>query len=153
MSTIGYRPDQRSATARLVRLLASLLLATPLIFSVLARAERLPVRIFNTEDGMWSSSVEYLMRDSHHFMWFCTRDGLSRFDGYRFINYRVGNRPSPYINYLYETRDGRYWVALNAGGLYRFDPEASNVATASDDGRRQLNAELVSPAGVATLFE
>jgi hypothetical protein len=29
------------------------------------------------------------MRDSHGFIWFCTRDGLSMFDRYHFANYKI----------------------------------------------------------------
>lgn len=28
-------------------------------------------------------------------MWFCTRDGLSRFDGTRFVTYTTGDRDEP----------------------------------------------------------
>jgi ligand-binding sensor domain-containing protein/two-component sensor histidine kinase len=122
--------------------------------SLLARAERLPVRVYTTADGLWSSAINYLVRDSHGFIWFCTRDGLSRFDGYRFVNYRVGNSAqSPNVSYLLETRKGIYWIALNGGGLFRYDPNAATVPVVSDDGRTQLNAELVSPKSFLTLYE
>ena len=65
-----------------------------LIFSV-NFAERLPIKIYTSADGLGSSFVDYLMRDSRGFMWFCTRDGLSRFDGARFITYQIGDTNSP----------------------------------------------------------
>lgn len=37
-------------------------------------AKRLPVKIYTSADGLGSSFVDYLMRDSRGFMWFCTRD-------------------------------------------------------------------------------
>jgi len=58
-------------------------------------AERLPVKIYTSADGLGSSFIDYLMRDSRGFMWFCTRDGLSRFDGSRFVTYRVGDKNAP----------------------------------------------------------
>src|SRR5712672_2086606 len=83
-------------------------------------AERLPVRTYTSADGLGSSFVDYLMRDSRGFMWFCTRDGLSRFDGSEFVTYQVGDKASPPgIEKIYETRDGSYWVATT-GGTYRF---------------------------------
>lgn len=57
-------------------------------------AERLPIRIYTSTDGLGSSFVAYLMRDSRGFMWFCTRDGLSRFDGSRFVTYQIGDKAS-----------------------------------------------------------
>ena len=65
-----------------------------------------------------SALVVYLMRDSRGFMWFCARDGLSRFDGYQFINYKLGDDPSQAnVTYLFETRKGIYWIATNRGRL------------------------------------
>ena len=56
-----------------------------------ARAERLSMRVYTSADGLASGFINHVMRDSHGFIWFCTRDGLSRFDGYRFTNYKVGD--------------------------------------------------------------
>ena len=58
-------------------------------------SERLPLRVYTSADGLGSSFVDSLMRDSRGFMWFCTRDWLSRFDGARFITYRIGDKNSP----------------------------------------------------------
>jgi len=46
-----------------------------------ARADRLPVRIYTSAEGLGSSFVNGLMRDSHGFLWLRARDGLRRFDG------------------------------------------------------------------------
>ena len=56
--------------------------------SGVALAERLPIKSYTSADGLGSSFVNYLMRDSRGFMWFCTRDGLSRFDGTRLLDRR-----------------------------------------------------------------
>ncbi|HBI70859.1 MAG TPA: hypothetical protein DDZ22_18190, partial [Massilia sp.] len=59
------------------------------------------------------------------FMWFGTQNGLSRFDGYRFVNFRnaVGDPatlPSNWIRVLHVDREGRLWVGTD-GGLARYD--------------------------------
>jgi len=56
------------------------------------RAERLPIRVYTSADGLGSSFVSYLILDSRGFLWVCTRDGLSRFDGARFVTYQVRNK-------------------------------------------------------------
>jgi ligand-binding sensor domain-containing protein len=76
--------EWRKVKRPLVRLLALLLV---LLGST--QAERLPMRLYTSADGLWSGFINYVMRDSHGFIWFCTRDGLSRFDGYRFTNYKI----------------------------------------------------------------
>src|SRR5215510_2398716 len=109
------------------------------------RAERLPIRIYTSADGLGSSFVNCLMRDSRGFLWVCTRDGLSRFDGSRFITYQVGGKNSPPgIEQILETRKGIYWITTTAG-LYRFDPNSPVTAyEAGSPDRPALNAEFVS---------
>ncbi|MDQ3179327.1 MAG: hypothetical protein M3Q33_02285 [Acidobacteriota bacterium] len=63
-----------------------------LFLPTFADAERLLVKIYTSADGLGSSFVDYLMRDSRGFLWFSIRDGLSRFDGSRFITYQVGEQ-------------------------------------------------------------
>jgi ligand-binding sensor domain-containing protein/two-component sensor histidine kinase len=102
-------------------------------------AQQLPVRTYTTADGLPRDLVLRIVRDSHGFLWFCTGDGLSRFNGYEFTNYGVEQGlPHPFINDLLETRRGVYWVATNGGGVARFNPsplrneqpQVSNLFTA-----------------------
>lgn len=84
-------------------------------------AERLPIRIYTSADGLGSSASFYLLRDPHGFIWLCSRDGLVRFDGYRFITYRIGNdNADPAVFSVLPTRSGVYWINLNTGTDYRF---------------------------------
>ena len=101
----------------------SFLLSLLLSLLSLVSAEQLPVRTYTTADGLPRDLVQRIVRDSHGFLWFCTGDGLSRFNGYEFTTYGVEHGlPHPFINDLLETRRGVYWVATNGGGLARFNP-------------------------------
>jgi ligand-binding sensor domain-containing protein len=97
----------------------------PLLFIFLpslAQAERLPIKTFTVADGLAHNEINKIVRDSRGFLWFCTADGLSRFDGYVFTNYGTAQGlPHPYVNDLLETHAGEVWVATN-GGLVRFNP-------------------------------
>lgn len=111
---------------------------------VVAKAERLPVRVFTSADGLGSSFVNHLMRDSRGFLWFATRDGLSRFDGLRFITYQVGTKDtSPGIEHIFETSKGIYWITTTSG-LYRYDPNAPSLPPQGNNDRPILNAEHVN---------
>jgi len=106
-------------------------------------AARLPIRTYTSADGLGSSFVNSLMRDSRGFLWVCTRDGLSRFDGSHFVTYQVGDKNSPPgIEAILETRNGIYWIRTT-GGLYRFDPQTLPAVVSSNE-RPRLSAELVS---------
>jgi signal transduction histidine kinase/ligand-binding sensor domain-containing protein len=114
-----------------------------LLLSYLASAEILPVKTYTTADGLGSSFVSYLMRDSRGFLWFATRDGLSRFDGQRFTTYRVGTRDAPPgIEQIIETRSGVYWI-VTTGGIYRYDPKTASSVPNQTDDRPVLNAEFI----------
>ena len=52
-----------------------------LLASVSVHAERLPIKTYTTADGLAQNSVNRIVRDSRGFVWFCTDEGLSRFDG------------------------------------------------------------------------
>lgn len=93
------------------------------------RAEQLPVTRYTTEDGVAHDRVEALVRDSRGFLWLCTADGLSRFDGSSFTTYGTKDGlPSAYVNNMMESRGGTYWIATN-GGLARMNPYATSEPT------------------------
>jgi len=88
-----------------------------------ARAELAPVKTYTTADGLPRDQANQIKRDSHGFLWFCTNDGLSRFDGYSFTNYTTDDGlPHRVVNDLLETRSGAIWVATG-NGLARFNPK------------------------------
>ncbi len=86
-------------------------------------AEKLPLRRFTTADGLPSNAINCVKRDSQGFLWFCTAEGLSRFDGFRFVNYGVDQGlPDRVVTDFLETRKGEYWVGTYRG-LAKFDPK------------------------------
>jgi len=107
-----------------------------------ARAERLPIKSFTTADGLAHNDVNRLVKDSRGFLWFCTADGLSRFDGYTFITFGTGQGlPNSTVGDLLETRAGDYWVATD-GGLARFDPKGRPGNRLTSDPERTTPAPM-----------
>jgi signal transduction histidine kinase/ligand-binding sensor domain-containing protein len=128
---------QQAAFGFFLRVFALLLLASGVVC-----AERLPVKIYTSADGLGSSFINAAMRDSRGFLWFATRDGLSRFDGHAFTTYQIGEKDAPPgIEQILETRAGIYWISTT-GGLYRFDPRESAAAPTGSDGRAILDARF-----------
>jgi signal transduction histidine kinase/ligand-binding sensor domain-containing protein len=88
----------------------------------------IPVRVFSTIDGLPHNHVSKIRRDSRGYLWFCTDDGLSRWDGYGFKTFTTSDGlPHAHIDDLLETRKGVYWIATD-GGLARLQPEAQGAA-------------------------
>jgi len=129
-----------------------------LILSINLSAARLPLRIFTSADGLGSSTINYIARDSLGFLWFCTRDGLSRFDGREFTNFRLRDEPNAQTIFSFlETRNGIYWIS-STEGLYRLKNLQTSEIQPDDTDRKSeirpsLNAEKVSNASFRTLYE
>src|SRR5213593_3201915 len=99
-----------------------------LIMSQLAMAEQLPIKAYTTADGLPNNMINKIVRDSRGFLWFCTGEGLSRFDGYSFTNYGVDQGlPHTMVNDFLETRSGELWIGTN-GGLVLFNPKGEPTA-------------------------
>ncbi|HET9525599.1 MAG TPA: two-component regulator propeller domain-containing protein, partial [Pyrinomonadaceae bacterium] len=92
------------------------------------KAEQLPIRTYTTADGLARDRVYKIVADPRGFLWFCTYDGISRFDGYEFVNYSVADGlPHRVVYDLLIPRQGDYWVATS-GGIARFNPFANTSA-------------------------
>ena len=105
------------------------------IASQLAMAERLPLKAYTIADGLPHNTINKIVRDSRGFLWFCTAEGLSRFDGYTFTNFTTDHGlPHRNITDFLETRTGEFWVSTNAG-LVRFNQKgipANRVVEANE---------------------
>ena len=80
---------------------------------------------FTSDDGLAQDGVFCLLQDSKGFLWIGTWHGLSRFDGYQFVNYRH-DFENPHsitdnkVNAIYETKSGELWLGTR-NGLNLFD--------------------------------
>lgn len=121
------------------------------LVSLRVDGERLPLKTYTTADGLAHNVVNRIVRDSRGFLWFCTFEGLSRFDGYTFTTYGIEDGlPSAVVNDLLETRDGVYWVATDSG-LGRFNPKGMPARQMNPAGGADSSAAH-SPIATRTMF-
>lgn len=125
-----------------------------LTISATAAAERLPIRTYTVADGLAHNIVNRIVRDERGFLWFCTAEGLSLFDGYRFTNYdTTDGLPHQHVADVLATREGVRWIATY-GGLVRFNPHGTRggagagrlftvVTPATEDRRRRAMTRLI----------
>ncbi len=127
---------------------ASSALTAFVAISLVSRAEQLPIRTYTTADGLPSNHINRIVRDSRGFLWFCTPEGVSRFDGYQFTSFGPEQGLPERDFDLLEAPTGEYWVATGdgvahfeaAGSRLQFivyrpaDPEARTVTSLADDG-------------------
>jgi len=63
---------------------SALLLQTPSMLAQTFDVRNLAFDHITTNDGLSQNYVECILQDSKGFLWFGTRDGLNRYDGYDF---------------------------------------------------------------------
>ena len=51
------------------------------LFAFPVNADDLAIKTYTSANGLASSAITHVARDSQGFMWFSNREGLSRFDG------------------------------------------------------------------------
>ena len=94
-----------------------------LILAILLPMAATGLFLFKTLDakqGLTSSQVNCILKDSRGFVWFGTPAGLYRYDGYVFKNYQSNSQdgstlPDSYILSVQEALDGNLWIETASG--------------------------------------
>jgi ligand-binding sensor domain-containing protein/signal transduction histidine kinase len=107
-------------------------------------AQQLSIHRYSISDGLPHSSVHCIHQDQKGYLWIGTREGLSRFDGYRFTNYSARDGLGhPFVNAVAEDAQGRIWVGTNGAGVARLldepQPRLVQVSAAAQPRQRFRN--------------
>lgn len=89
-------------------------------FTLFVKAQPYHFRHYQVEQGLSYSSVFCILQDTKGFLWFGTKNGLNRFDGYNFKIFRndaadrksIGNNV---IRSIAEDTRGRLWIGTSSG--------------------------------------
>jgi len=100
-----------------------------IVLSNISLSQNINFKHLTIQDGISQSTINCMFQDSHGFMWFCTQDGLNRYDGYKFKIYRPDADNDYSINatdIISITEDtlnypANLWIGTHGGGLNRFD--------------------------------
>lgn len=110
------------------RIMAGGLLLVLIVVALPVEADpRIRFRRFGIEQGLANETIGALLQDHLGYMWVGTGDGLHRFDGYDFEEFRhdperPGSLPHNDIYSLLEDHRGRLWIGLR-DGLVSMDRE------------------------------
>lgn len=93
-------------------------------------------------DGLSNNAVLCSVQDKNGFLWFGTKDGLNRYDGYTFKQYfndieLQNGLASNYITTLFVDERNHLWVGTDRG-LYLFDPSGDYFQVVKGTESREI---------------
>jgi signal transduction histidine kinase/ligand-binding sensor domain-containing protein len=93
-------------------------------------------RHYEVENGLSNNTVFDCIQDKDGFMWFGTKDGLNRFDGYRFKVFNIhnpdkNNLSRDLISSFGKDKNGQLWVGSEKG-LFLFDSRTESLLPFAD---------------------
>lgn len=74
------------------KLIFTLAIAINITSSAVAQQLQASLSHYSTDDGLCSNAVSDIKQDGYGYIWIATWNGLSRFDGYDFYNYKTGGQ-------------------------------------------------------------
>ncbi|MEI6052422.1 MAG: two-component regulator propeller domain-containing protein, partial [Opitutaceae bacterium] len=102
---------------------------------------------YTSDNGLSQNSITAVMKDSKGYMWFGTRDGLNKFDGYNFSLY--SSRPDKKLSILSnrilsikEDKWGCVWVRTYDEIVYRLNPSTEELNRIETDNGKLLNEKI-----------
>jgi len=130
------------------------------IWALGASAQRvhghLPLESFSAAQGLANDSITTITTDSRGYLWFGTLDGMSRFDGDRFVNYTTDDGiPHRMVWSVAEDRNGSLWVGTELGAA-KLTPTATRgralFSTYTVDKNKPVQASLVFVDHTGTIW-
>ena len=92
-----------------------------------AQPDNMALRYLRTEEGLSQNEVTSILQDNEGFMWFGTRSGLNRYDGYEFLVFDQvpgdsGSLVNTSIERIYKDSKGIIWIGTKSNGISRYNP-------------------------------
>src|SRR5258705_1198770 len=124
-------------------------------FSAICQKQNIRFDHLGTDQGLSESNVLCILQDSRGFMWFGTRDGLNKYDSYKFTVYKnnLKDRHSisnNNISSLVESAKGDLWIATWGGGLNQFDRNKNKFISFRHDAK---NSNSIASDFLSSVFE
>jgi len=101
---------------------------------------------YSKSEGLVQNTVTNSLEDSHGFMWFSTFEGLSRFDGYEFKNYKHSSKdlnslPHNFTKKLLLDSQKELWIATK-NGLARYNQLKDNFTNYNKNNSNLGSSEI-----------
>ena len=94
---------------------------SPYLFSQYYQGNQFP---YDISDGLPHNEINEIIKDKSGFIWIATENGLSRYDGYNFVNFNSTTHPGIFTDNRIKSLslNGKFlYLLTNADGLVQFD--------------------------------
>jgi signal transduction histidine kinase/ligand-binding sensor domain-containing protein/DNA-binding response OmpR family regulator len=114
---------------------------------VFSQRQNLKFDHLDLSNGLSQNNVISIMQDSRGFMWFGTREGLNKYDGYKFKVYlkavkNKGGNSNNSIMKMMEDKQGNIWVATRGDGLRMLDRKKDTLVDFKVDEFNDLLTDI-----------
>ncbi len=111
--------------------------------------------LLSVEDGLSNRFVRSIIQDHNGFMWFGTKYGLNRYDGYEFKNFtkEKHNLRSNFIHQLYEDADHNVWVGHGINNQSSVYFKAIDILNPTNFDIKPIKQKIKLPFKINELFK
>lgn len=135
-------------TLRIILAIALWLIAFPTF-----AGEEYKSTFYTTNDGLPNNTVRDLVQDSLGYIWIASNHGLSRYDGYRFVNFDPMEAEAyidPHFRDIRIDPHGFMWIMCGDNYVVCFDPMTESFVDYSNTGKLQLQYRFNATIGPDT---
>ncbi len=105
---------------------------------------------YTRQNGLPGNAISDILSDSRGYMWFSTWEGLSRFDGFDFVNYTTGADSNiPYLHNriarIYEDKLSNIWMMMYDGKLFRLNRKTDTFESLINHFPNSIDARIEGP--------
>ncbi len=107
-------------------------------------SDKYRISYLSVQDGLSQNEITSIAQDGYGFMWFGTRGGLNRYDGYQFKHFKpsgedLNSIPNPSIENIYFTSDNDLLIGLKSGGFVKYDLSLERLNKLTTNNLDDLN--------------
>ena len=111
---------------RIYKLILFIVICNTGFYDSMAQLENIVFDNYTTEDGLSNNMVQCAFQDSKGWMWFGTNQGLDRFDGYKFVEFKQITDDTlsirgTLVRTIAEDNQGELWIGTSNGGINKFN--------------------------------
>ena len=101
--------------------------------NLMQNEEEFAINFIDVRQGLLSNFVTKTVSDNDNIKYFATEDGVSKFDGYNFTDYRPSNEfkglENENVETLFKDRNNNIWIGTKAGGLSMLEIRTNKIVS------------------------